>query len=264
GYLQDDSQFTSPTQPSTSRTDRTANAPFNNQEIYSPTHVHDHERELPPLPDQPNQRGSYQQPARTWVNGSPTDGNGAARRGGGPDDEVVHVEAKPVGRPEVQENTTHRALDANQERRTAHDVTMITLGVPDLSSLIRVQLIHNLLVHQGSGTALYEGGPLGILIAFGFVGAYQAPQTEMEKELTALLHDDESMRGFVGFASRYIHPAVGFGLGWTYVFQFLFVPASHINTAAIVMEYSGYTVSLDYQPIGSSNPVPVAVWRLIF
>ncbi|PVF99049.1 putative DIP5-glutamate and aspartate permease [Serendipita vermifera] len=127
---------------------------------------------------------------------------------------------------------------------------MITLGATFGTGLL-----------VGSGTALYEGGPLGILIAFAFVGFIcYCMMTSLCEMATFLPHK----KGFVGFASRYIHPAVGFGLGWTYVFQFLFVPASHINTAAIVMEYSGYTISLDYRPVGSSNPVPVAVWRLIF
>ncbi|KAG8856502.1 hypothetical protein FRB91_000728 [Serendipita sp. 411] len=71
-------------------------------------------------------------------------------------------------------------------------------------------------------------------------------------------------KGFVGLVTRYVHPAVGFGLGWTYLCQFMFVPPSHINTAAIVMTYINNTIDINGNAVESRNPVPSWAWRLIF
>jgi hypothetical protein len=37
-----------------------------------------------------------------------------------------------------------------------------------------------------------------------------------------------------------------------------------IYSGSLVMEYSGYTADLNNNPVGEKNPVPVAIWRLIF
>jgi hypothetical protein len=129
-------------------------------------------------------------------------------------------------------------------------------------------------------------------------------------------------KGFIGFVSRYVHQAcvhpwkmklrgdlltlcpyansVGFGLGWTYLCQFLFVPASHINTASIGKPFPFLFVPLSCQnqwglneiiwqfhilyrtyqtqilynqvmeyithpdPTNHKDPVSLAAWRLVF
>lgn len=160
------------------------------------------------------------------------------------DVEVVRIQAQKVADDDLRsENTLHRALNANQ-------VTMITLGGTFGTGLL-----------VGSGTALYEAGPVGILIAYVVVSALcYCMMTSLCEMSTYLPHK----KGFVGLVSRYVHPAVGFALGWTYLCQFLFVPAAHINTAAIIMEYTGYTLDKDGNPVGNVNPVPTAAWRIIF
>ncbi|KAG8812173.1 hypothetical protein FRC18_003051 [Serendipita sp. 400] len=64
------------------------------------------------------------------------------------------VDVKPEGEPHVEEveETLHRALKARQ-------ISMIALGGAVGTGLI-----------IGSGTALRQGGPAGILIGYSFVG----------------------------------------------------------------------------------------------
>ncbi|KIM24599.1 hypothetical protein M408DRAFT_331708 [Serendipita vermifera MAFF 305830] len=147
------------------------------------------------------------------------------------DFEVSRIHGKAISPIGVStEKTLRRELNANQ-------ITMITLGGTLGTGLL-----------VGSGSALNEGGPLGIVIAYIIVCAYFM-MTSLA-EMSTYLPDK---KGFVGLVTRYVHPSIGFALGWTYMCRFLVVPASHINTAAVVVFYGG-----------GGNQVPIHGWRLIF
>ncbi|CCA69668.1 probable DIP5-glutamate and aspartate permease [Serendipita indica DSM 11827] len=159
------------------------------------------------------------------------------------DDEsvVVHQVAPKdyAGREEERKKRTLR------RELNSYQVTMITLGGTLGTGLL-----------VASGTALSQGGPLGLLLAYIFLGFVAYCMMTSLCELSSYL---PHKKGFIGLISRYVHPAIGFGLGWTYLCRFIFVPPSHINTAAIVMSYINDTTD---RP--SINPVPSAAWRVIF
>lgn len=140
-----------------------------------------------------------------------------------------HVDEKFYHAEDLQdphESTLHRGLKARQ-------MSMIALGGTIGTGLI-----------MSSGTALVRGGPLGLCLGFLFVGLICFLTLAALGEMTAYL---PHKRGFAGYATRFVDPAVGFALGWIYLLKYLIAPASNINAAGIVMQY--WTLS-----------VPIEVW----
>lgn len=144
-----------------------------------------------------------------------------------------HVDEKFYLAEDLQdphESTLHRGLKARQ-------MSMIALGGTIGTGLI-----------MSSGTALVRGGPLGLCLGFLFVGLICYLTLAALGEMTAYL---PHKRGFAGYATRFVDPAVGFALGWIYLIKYLIAPASNINAAGIVMQY--WTLS-----------VPIEVWAALY
>jgi len=92
----------------------------------------------------------------------------------------------------------------------------------------------------GSGTALVRGGPLGLFLGYSFVGAvcYMvmialgtcSSQFFVKKQScsTSLFWTGEMAaylphkKGFAGYSTRFVDPALGFALGWNYLFKWGF------------------------------------------
>jgi amino acid transporter len=128
------------------------------------------------------------------------------------------------------EGTLHRGLKARQ-------MSMIALGGTIGTGLI-----------MSSGTALVQGGPLGLCLGFLFVGLICFLTLAALGEMTAYL---PHKKGFAGYATRFVDPALGFALGWIYLIKYLIAPASNVNAAGIVMQY--WTLS-----------VPIEVWSAMY
>ncbi|KZS99289.1 hypothetical protein SISNIDRAFT_448178 [Sistotremastrum niveocremeum HHB9708] len=58
-------------------------------------------------------------------------------------------------------------------------------------------------------------------------------------------------RGFAGYATRFVDPALGFALGWNYLLKYLIVTPNNINAAGIVVQYW-------------TSSVKTSVWMIIF
>jgi len=58
-------------------------------------------------------------------------------------------------------------------------------------------------------------------------------------------------KGFAGYATRFVDPALGFALGWNYLFKYLITTPNNVGAAGIVIQY--WTLS-----------VPIAAWMVIF
>ncbi|KAJ6630751.1 dicarbixylic amino acid permease [Mycena sp. CBHHK59/15] len=130
------------------------------------------------------------------------------------------------------ENRLHRGLKARQ-------ISMIALGGAVGTGLI-----------IGSGTALTRGGPLGIFLGYGFVGFVCYLVMVALGEMAAYLPHS---KGFAGYATRFVDPALGFALGWNYLLKYLIVTPNNINAAGIVISY--WT---------GAQSVHVAVWMVVF
>ncbi|KAL0946953.1 hypothetical protein HGRIS_013110 [Hohenbuehelia grisea] len=129
-----------------------------------------------------------------------------------------------------QEESLHRGLKARQ-------ISMIALGGAVGTGLI-----------IGSGTALQRGGPLGILLGYSFVGFVCYLVMVALGEMAAFL---PHKKGFAGYATRFVDPALGFALGWNYLMKYLIVTPNNINAAGVVIQYW-------------TRHVHIAIWMSIF
>lgn len=129
-----------------------------------------------------------------------------------------------------REQSLHRGLKARQ-------ISMIALGGAVGTGLI-----------IGSGTALRRGGPLGLLLGYAFVGFVCYLVMVALGEMAAFL---PHKKGFAGYATRFVDPALGFALGWNYLLKYLIVTPNNINAAGVVVQY--WTQS-----------VHIAIWMVIF
>ncbi|KAG8910646.1 hypothetical protein FRC01_006211 [Tulasnella sp. 417] len=109
------------------------------------------------------------------------------------------------------EETLHRGLKARQ-------ISMIALG-----GAIATELL------IGSGTALSRGGPLGVLLGYSFSGLVCYFVLSALGEMAAYL---PHKKGLSGYASRFVDPALGFALGWSYL-----VWTSNLSAASNVIGY---------------------------
>ncbi|KAJ6496630.1 amino acid permease-domain-containing protein [Mycena vitilis] len=147
--------------------------------------------------------------------------------------EVVYYHAsEELNEPSAENNSLHRGLKARQ-------ISMIALGGAVGTGLI-----------IGSGTALTRGGPLGIFLGYGFVGFVCYLVMVGLGEMAAYLPHS---KGFAGYATRFVDPALGFALGWNYLLKYLIVTPNNVNAAGVVVQY--------WQ--GGRN-VPSEAWMVIF
>jgi amino acid transporter len=86
----------------------------------------------------------------------------------------------------------------------------------------------------GSGKAISNGGPVGALIGYAFVGMLVG---FMMYSLGEMMVYDPSAGGFIEFSSRYIDPAAGFAMGWQFWFQTAMTAPVEIVAASIVIQY---------------------------
>ncbi|KZF19427.1 dicarboxylic amino acid permease [Xylona heveae TC161] len=100
----------------------------------------------------------------------------------------------------------------------------------------------------GSGSALAKGGPASILIAYTVTGSIIYFVMTALGEMASLLPMD---RGFNGYASRFVDPALGFATGWNYFFKYAIVLANNLTAAGLVIQY--------WRP-----DLSVAIWVTVF
>ncbi|KAA8652410.1 hypothetical protein EYZ11_002858 [Aspergillus tanneri] len=110
----------------------------------------------------------------------------------------------------------HRALKARH-------ITMIAIGGAIGTGLI-----------IGTGKALARGGPASILISYSVVGFIVYLVMCALGEMAAWL---PLPSGFTGYAVRFVDPALGFALGWTYWFKYIILTPSQLTAGALVIQY---------------------------
>lgn len=86
----------------------------------------------------------------------------------------------------------------------------------------------------GSGGAIAEGGPGGTLLAFAVMGLMIYFLMTSLGEMATYLPISGS---FETYASRFIDPAFGFAIGWTYWFMWAMTPAIEMIAGAIIVRY---------------------------
>ncbi|BGP41989.1 amino acid transporter [Rhodotorula kratochvilovae] len=128
------------------------------------------------------------------------------------------------------EEDLHRGLKARQ-------ISMIAIGGSIGTGLV-----------IGSGTALTRGGPVGLLLSYIVMG-FCAFSTMMSLgEMATYL---PTKKGFGGYASRFIDPALGVAVGYCYLAKYLVVTPNNIVAGSLVVQYW-------------TDKVPVAAWITIY
>ncbi|GAA6009966.1 uncharacterized protein JCM10292_005484 [Rhodotorula paludigena] len=100
----------------------------------------------------------------------------------------------------------------------------------------------------GSGSALVRGGPVGLFISYIIMGFCAFATMMSLGEQAAYL---PLKRGFSGYASRFVDPALGVAVGYCYLCKYLVVTPNNIVAGSLIVQYW-------------TDAVPVAAWITIF
>ncbi|KAK4086514.1 hypothetical protein Purlil1_9130 [Purpureocillium lilacinum] len=86
----------------------------------------------------------------------------------------------------------------------------------------------------GSGSALASGGPGSILIAYCIMGmcVYTVMTAFAEMAIFAPMS-----KGFSGYATRFVDPALGFATGWNYFFKYSVLLANNLTATGLIIRY---------------------------
>lgn len=126
----------------------------------------------------------------------------------------------------------HRGLKARH-------ITMIAIGGAIGTGLI-----------IGTGKALAQAGPASILISYALVGLLVYVVMCGLGEMAAWLPHSS---GFSGYAARFVDPALGFALGYTYWFKYIIVTPNQLTASALVIQ--------EWKSAEEVNP---GVWITVF
>jgi yeast amino acid transporter len=118
--------------------------------------------------------------------------------------------------PADQKHSLHRGLSARQ-------VSMISIGGAIGTGLI-----------IGTGSALAQAGPASILISYSMVGLVVYIVMTALGEMATWL---PAAGGFSVYATRFVDPALGFSLGYTYWFKYIITTPNQLTAAALVIQY---------------------------
>ncbi|KAE9574683.1 putative amino-acid permease [Colletotrichum fructicola] len=86
----------------------------------------------------------------------------------------------------------------------------------------------------GSGTGLVRGGPASLLIAYTIIGAVVFFIMTAVGEMATMLPSD---KGFAGYATRFVDPALGYATGWNYFLKYAIVLPNNLTAAGIIIQY---------------------------
>ncbi|KAF1931660.1 uncharacterized protein M421DRAFT_417425 [Didymella exigua CBS 183.55] len=129
-------------------------------------------------------------------------------------------------------NHLHRGLKSRH-------ITMIAIGGAIGTGLI-----------IGTGKALAQSGPGSILIAYTSVGFLVYIVMTALGEMAAWIPHSS---GFAGYATRFVDPALGFALGWTYWCKYIITTPNQLTASALIIQ--------EWVPDTRVNP---GIWILIF
>lgn len=118
--------------------------------------------------------------------------------------------------PDDAPHSLHRGLSARQ-------VSMVAIG----GALGTGPIIN-------TGSALQRAGPASILIAYTIIGLLVYVVITALGEMATWL---PAAGGFAPYAIRFVDPALGFALGYTYYFKYVVTTPNQLTAAALVIQY---------------------------
>lgn len=100
----------------------------------------------------------------------------------------------------------------------------------------------------GSGTAIANAGPVGALIAFIFVGTIVYSVMTALGEIATYIPVPGS---FTTYATRLIHPSLGFSMGWIYWFSWASTFALELTATGLIIQFW-------------DSDIPIAIFIAVF
>ena len=86
----------------------------------------------------------------------------------------------------------------------------------------------------GSGSAIHTAGPGGALFAYAFVGLMVYFVMTSLGELSAFM---PTSGAFSTYGTKFVDPAFGFALGWTYWFNWAMTIAAELTASTMIMKF---------------------------
>ncbi|PSN59970.1 hypothetical protein BS50DRAFT_604880 [Corynespora cassiicola Philippines] len=168
---------------------------------------------------------------------SSSSGGDVERYGGKTEYDVSAEKDMPVVDGDgVVQHGDHQHLHRGLKSR---HITMIAIGGAIGTGLI-----------IGTGKALAQSGPGSILISYTAVGLLVYVVMCGLGEMAAWI---PHASGFAGYATRFVDPAFGFALGYTYWFKYIITTPNQLTAAALVIQ--------EWKPADEVNP---GVWITVF
>ncbi|OQN96729.1 hypothetical protein B0A48_17153 [Cryoendolithus antarcticus] len=118
--------------------------------------------------------------------------------------------------PRDQSHSLHRGLSSRQ-------ISMIAIGGAIGTGLI-----------IGTGSALANAGPAAIFISYSLVGVLVYAVMCALGEMATWI---PLPGGFAVYADRFVDPALGFSLGYTYWFKYIVTTPNQLTASALVIQY---------------------------
>ncbi|EOD48908.1 putative dicarboxylic amino acid permease protein [Neofusicoccum parvum UCRNP2] len=86
----------------------------------------------------------------------------------------------------------------------------------------------------GSGTGLVRGGPASLFIAYIAIGSVVYFLMTALGEMATMCPME---KGFAGYATRFVDPALGYAAGWNYFFKYAIVLPNNLTAAGMIIQY---------------------------
>lgn len=146
-------------------------------------------------------------------------------------DEVSPLPAYDVASSDLEKNHEQTSkLPDLQRRLKARHLQMIAIGGTIGTGLF-----------IGSGNALANSGPAGALIAYAFVGSIVFSVIVSLGEMATYI---PIAGAFTSYATRFVDPSLGFGMGWIYWFSWSITFALELTATGLIVQYWEKDVSI--------------------
>ncbi|KAJ6000083.1 hypothetical protein N7481_000492 [Penicillium waksmanii] len=168
-------------------------------------------------------------------------------------DKPKMVSESPIMEPQPQEQPAHAYDDVDYEK---YGASRESNPLPELKRKLKSRHLQMIAIGGtigtglfiGSGAAIANAGPVGALIAFIFVGTIVYSVMTALGEVATYIPVPGS---FTTYATRLIHPSLGFSMGWIYWFSWASTFALELTATGLIIQFW-------------DDSIPIAIFIAIF
>ncbi|OOF94433.1 hypothetical protein ASPCADRAFT_208939 [Aspergillus carbonarius ITEM 5010] len=149
---------------------------------------------------------------------------------------------KMVPEETVQVQSMNPSSDLNDIDCEKHGASRESNPMPDLKRKLKSRHLQMIAIGGtigtglfiGSGTAVAEGGPVGALIAYIFVGTIVYSVMTSLGEIATYIPIPGA---FTAYAARLVDPSLGFAMGWIYWFSWASTFALELTATGLIIQF---------------------------